>query len=773
MYVNGFQFILTFFLLSLNLCGYSQLESDKWYTLHYDFNTSLKVEVQFQIVPNGCQNGMATMFLYRYSGPIGHSEEYINWKLNYIDCDNQAYCFEHGAQIGGQVLLSKVGNNPEDQVIEMFDDQITQKSFVGELYGESRSSVIAKGKTNIVIDNSINPAGISGSSKIKYGEEIVLSLMGGTLGKAAKWVWHENGCDGTVVGNGREIVVKPLKNTNYFVRSESSSGKTPCISKNISVDMSSTMPDGIQSDDEICQGSSVKLVVEGGQLGPNGAKWVWYKTNCGGGNSIGSGVSFSVEPLATAQYYVRAEGPGTLLTGCVSKRIEVFEKPNSPVGLEVLGSDAFCEGKEVVLKVEGELPIGSEWVWSVEPHQILRKMENAQRVSTLPKENSTFQVYGSSEVCGNTEALTKEVFVFKKSKSPSSIKNETSTEGKLQLVIKDGKLGTDAKWIWERQITDNKGNVKGQVISGENDEVLIPKFPNTTYIVYADGKCGKTESKSTSVEELKVKKSKTSSNWSSNYYNTNQRFHFGFEIGADYHQFPSTLIEQSGLGFPDIDHVIKGNGVFGGIHIHPVMNEYFSWGIRAGMAYGVENLLYMETGWTSGDSTFVENYSYARPSFGTEMLIGIANYGKVKLLLDWQRSSMSNNFLLEVSNTNSSSLLNSYAYTNDLTFEKICFGFRFGSYSRINTPDKNGFNFDLFGSLSHVSDLGLMDFKNTDRNLSQWYFGLGMGIWAHGAIRTFFEATAPLTMNRLSGGLDNFGDTYYQFSFTYSFDIFH
>ena len=78
----GYKLIATLFLLTLSLCGYCQLESEKWYTLHFDFNTGLKVEVQFQIVPNGCQDGMATMFLYRYSGPIGYAEEFINWKLN-------------------------------------------------------------------------------------------------------------------------------------------------------------------------------------------------------------------------------------------------------------------------------------------------------------------------------------------------------------------------------------------------------------------------------------------------------------------------------------------------------------------------------------------------------------------------------------------------------------------------------------------------------------------------------------------------------------------
>ena len=86
------------------------------------------------------------------------------------------------------------------------------------------------------------------------------------------------------------------------------SGNTAQCSFDVLVDTESTDPTSITASAvTVCAGDAVQLTVNGGSLGTN-AQWFWYIGSCGG-QVVGVGSTITVNPLSTANYYVRAEGP--------------------------------------------------------------------------------------------------------------------------------------------------------------------------------------------------------------------------------------------------------------------------------------------------------------------------------------------------------------------------------------------------------------------------------------------------------------------------------
>ena len=86
---------------------------------------NLKIEIKFSF---GDCNMKANMYSYRYSGNIGYSKKYLNWKVDYTDCNGRDKVFGRGVEIGGNRLINEIGSNPEDIITEGFDDQ-----FQGEI----------------------------------------------------------------------------------------------------------------------------------------------------------------------------------------------------------------------------------------------------------------------------------------------------------------------------------------------------------------------------------------------------------------------------------------------------------------------------------------------------------------------------------------------------------------------------------------------------------------------------------------------------------------
>jgi hypothetical protein len=122
----------------------------------------------------------------------------------------------------------------------------------------------------------------------------------------------------------------PPGTTSVTYDAEDAAGNTASCTFDVLIDTESTEPTSITASATVaCAGAPVTLTVNGGTLGTN-AQWLWYIGACGG-QLVGSGATIVVNPLSTANYFVRAEGPCNA-TACVNVVIDVTAAPSLGFG---------------------------------------------------------------------------------------------------------------------------------------------------------------------------------------------------------------------------------------------------------------------------------------------------------------------------------------------------------------------------------------------------------------------------------------------------------
>lgn len=184
------------------------------------------------------------------------------------------------------------------------------------------NTTVCVSQTITVNTLSTAPTSINATATtICSGSSVTLTVVGGSLGTSASWVWYSVSCGGTPAGTGNSIVVSPTISTTFYVRAEGTCNNTTCASVAITVNSLSVAANNInETVNPICSGNSTTLMVDGGTLG-TGASWKWYSGSCGG-TLVGTGSSISVSPTSTTTYFLRAEGTCNT-TACVSKTITV------------------------------------------------------------------------------------------------------------------------------------------------------------------------------------------------------------------------------------------------------------------------------------------------------------------------------------------------------------------------------------------------------------------------------------------------------------------
>jgi hypothetical protein len=173
---------------------------------------------------------------------------------------------------------------------------------------------------------------ISGNGYYCPSSYTTLTVVGGSLGTNAVWVWYKQSLPDIEIDRGVDYII--VNSTNgagtYKVRAEGTCGNTDFVSKVVSAYTSSTAPTSITGNASFCVGSSTTLTVNGGSLGTN-ASWCWWLNSCGPGSSktgvrVGYGTSITVS--VAGSYYVRAEGTCNT-TSCASKTITSSSYPVS------------------------------------------------------------------------------------------------------------------------------------------------------------------------------------------------------------------------------------------------------------------------------------------------------------------------------------------------------------------------------------------------------------------------------------------------------------
>jgi subtilisin-like proprotein convertase family protein len=75
---------------------------------------------------------------------------------------------------------------------------------------------------------------------ICLGENITLTIGGGTLGQGGQWNWYAGSCGGTSIGTGTTLTVTPSVTTTYYARAEGQCNTTACKSITVVVSSSSS-----------------------------------------------------------------------------------------------------------------------------------------------------------------------------------------------------------------------------------------------------------------------------------------------------------------------------------------------------------------------------------------------------------------------------------------------------------------------------------------------------------------------------------------------------
>lgn len=164
------------------------------------------------------------------------------------------------------------------------------------------------------------------------GTTITLSSTGGSLGTSAIWNWYIGSCGGTIAGTGNSISLTPSITTMYYLRAEGSCNTTSCVSTNVVLLVSSTVPTSVSaSPSTIIQGNSTTLSQTGGILG-DVADWNWFTGSCGG-TLVGASNPLTQSPTVTTTYYIRAEGYCNTTT-CLSITVTV-----TPTSISLVNAD--------------------------------------------------------------------------------------------------------------------------------------------------------------------------------------------------------------------------------------------------------------------------------------------------------------------------------------------------------------------------------------------------------------------------------------------------
>lgn len=119
-----------------------------------------------------------------------------------------------------------------------------------------------------VLEPSVAPTAVTTNrafNNICLGENITLTLQGGSLGAGAVWKWYSGSCGGTLVATGvTSITVAPTTTTTYFVRAEGTCNTTACASVQVIVSTTAPATSGVtivSAPDVLSTGVVAQIVV--------------------------------------------------------------------------------------------------------------------------------------------------------------------------------------------------------------------------------------------------------------------------------------------------------------------------------------------------------------------------------------------------------------------------------------------------------------------------------------------------------------------------------
>jgi hypothetical protein len=479
-----------FMFLIIFLCNQPVIAQDDFSSAGLLYNNNgIKIELFIRLSNNPCGvNAKKSKFqlkLTNVSENLYRLPNYLNWKMDIVNCNNDVITKTNS--IDFQTYNTDGINKSLDWEFE--GDHVDQPFYevsLSQTPDYARDKVKAKSKP-IAADS------ISGNKDLLPGQETILTVKGGLLTPDASWLWYANSCNGTLVGKGISIRVKPTITTKYFVQAVSTKHATDCISTSVIVDDNSKPAQKISGNNKFCDGSTYKekLVVIGGKLGVK-AKWIWREGSCDASTIIGEGTEIFISPQKTTTYFVRAEGT-TNKTKCVEFRVEVVN--NSEKAQRIHPVEVVCQGEDVLLNLEGgKLASDAKWIWYSQALGSISKITIGEGVfiKYIPTSSTSHIFVRAEGYCNKTDEESILVNVKQNSISPSIIQKTVSASGKksYELNVVGGKLGENAKWVWRDK------NCEGKVL-GTGEKIKYRASKQNKIFVRAEGDCNKTSCAST------------------------------------------------------------------------------------------------------------------------------------------------------------------------------------------------------------------------------------------------------------------------------------
>ncbi|MCX7863346.1 MAG: gliding motility-associated C-terminal domain-containing protein [Bacteroidales bacterium] len=189
--------------------------------------------------------------------------------------------------------------------------------------------------TNIVATDTI----------ICAGQQVTLTVQGGSLGSGAQWTWYTDNCGGTPIGTGNSIQVSPTSTTTYYVNAVGSCGTTECTYLKIEISQPPVI--SINSNSPLCVGSTLNLSASGG------IQYQWSGPNNFTSNQANPSIA-NVTLQHAGIYYVTV----TNAEGCTSTAQITVQVSNLPQGT-ISPSQSVCEGQTISLQASG----GTTYNW--------------------------------------------------------------------------------------------------------------------------------------------------------------------------------------------------------------------------------------------------------------------------------------------------------------------------------------------------------------------------------------------------------------------------
>ena len=757
-YIYRFSALIIFVILF-----YSSYSQSSWTNPEKIYGDSyITVELSYKISSKSCdQDGRKNKFRYNIIGSLRSYPYYLNWKMDYLDCNGSLYYQEYAVNIGSGGSL---GTN-----LESMEYMFISSSLEKPHYDEFTSSNPSARSGLKALPHSKDPESILGQSEIYRGEFSELTIKGGALGAGANWVWYKERCGDKNVGEGESLKVDPIETTTYFVRAEGKKDTTKCVSFTVVVNQSSLEPKEIFGKTKICKGESTTLTVNGGALG-KGAEWVWY-TIGNDPKQIGRGVSITVTPESATTYSVRAEGDLNK-TKYAELRVLVLDKSINPVSIS--GNAPICEGEKLNLKVNGgQLSSEATWKWyNINCGGI--SVGQGESVEIRPSNSGTYFVRGEGD-CNNTNCVSVSVTVIPKSYPPLYISypNIVYKNHKSTLSVVGGTLGNDAQWIWYKK---SKGSDR---IVGKGTSVIVRPNQESVYKVRAEGSCNQTTfiNAFISPEVLHKFGPKYSDDQKDKY---NKKFlHIGIGLGVDVtdlSQLTNTVTKDLTTGSVSSSNMtytnIVGLGLKGDFTFHPYMKDFFSIGLLSSGAVGSNPAIF--AGWKKNASSFSDNTTITEKYFYTRFDIGLeiaAGYSKLKALFIY-KSSIQTHAFANIQTNDYEKIENDFNI--QLRKEIVSVGIRVAPYSTQKVRYKRGFCFDFVYSLSRDYTWNWTNFDWKYNAISDWQTGPGFSLWIQSVLKLQFDALFKSQLNPNFVSNSNYDNkTYFQFSLVYNRNAFY